>query len=258
MISLEIAAETLNFSRPAEPSLFLRPPSSIPGTALQVGSHGRGQGACIASLLPVRALSSRPISGRRRTRHRPNRMLSRSTPHAGGGGPAGFRGPAAGLARLQLTAKAVERTAGDYRGAGAKPRAAVGAAAGGGGTRPHPVHRNGRDRNSGGEQRDGGTSGKRKGEPSHTREAKLGCVFTQTKWDEQGYPIRDADSTTYCGAIETAGVWQTIYVRPGSGAGAGRARRSCWEIGSGTWPSSSFPARFRSSTSITPASTCGT
>ena len=33
---------------------------------------------------------------------------------------------------------------------------------------------------------------------------RLGCVFTQTTWDEEGYPIRDPDSTTYTGAIETA------------------------------------------------------
>lgn len=37
-----------------------------------------------------------------------------------------------------------------------------------------------------------------------TREAKLGCVFTQTRLDEQGRPVRDADSTTYVGAIEPA------------------------------------------------------
>jgi len=37
-----------------------------------------------------------------------------------------------------------------------------------------------------------------------TRDAKIGCVFTQTKQDEEGYPIRDEDSTTYVGAIETA------------------------------------------------------
>ena len=46
--------------------------------------------------------------------------------------------------------------------------------------------------------------GKTEGEPAHTREAKLGCVFTQTTWDEEGYAIRDPDSTTYTGAIETA------------------------------------------------------
>lgn len=46
--------------------------------------------------------------------------------------------------------------------------------------------------------------GKADGQPAHTREAKLGCVFTQTTWDEEGYAIRDLDSTTYTGAIETA------------------------------------------------------
>jgi hypothetical protein len=49
-----------------------------------------------------------------------------------------------------------------------------------------------------------GRKGKTDGQAAHTREAKLGCVFTQTAWDEQGYPIRDPDSTTYTGAIETA------------------------------------------------------
>ena len=49
-----------------------------------------------------------------------------------------------------------------------------------------------------------GRQGKTDGQPAHTREAKLGCVFTQTTWDGEGYPIRDPDSTTYTGAIETA------------------------------------------------------
>jgi hypothetical protein len=49
-----------------------------------------------------------------------------------------------------------------------------------------------------------GRQGKTDGQPAHTREAKLGCFFTQTTWDEEGYPIRDPDSTTYTGAIETA------------------------------------------------------
>jgi hypothetical protein len=49
-----------------------------------------------------------------------------------------------------------------------------------------------------------GRQGKTEGQPAHTREVKLGCVFTQTKWDAKGYPIRDPDSTTYTGAIETA------------------------------------------------------
>jgi hypothetical protein len=49
-----------------------------------------------------------------------------------------------------------------------------------------------------------GREGKTEGQPAHTREAKLGCVFTQTGWDEEGFPLRDADSTTYVAAIETA------------------------------------------------------
>ena len=49
-----------------------------------------------------------------------------------------------------------------------------------------------------------GRQGKAVGQPAHTREAKLGCVFTQTTWDKEGYALREPDSTTYTGAIETA------------------------------------------------------
>ena len=49
-----------------------------------------------------------------------------------------------------------------------------------------------------------GRPGKTDGQPAHTREVKLGCVFTQTTCDKEGFPIRDPDSTTYTGAIETA------------------------------------------------------
>ena len=49
-----------------------------------------------------------------------------------------------------------------------------------------------------------GRQGKTDGKPSHTREVKLGCVFTQTKPDAEGRPMRDPDSTTFVSAIETA------------------------------------------------------
>jgi hypothetical protein len=49
-----------------------------------------------------------------------------------------------------------------------------------------------------------GRKGKLDGLPAHTREIKLGCVFTQTKWDNEGFAIRDDGSTTYTGAIENA------------------------------------------------------
>jgi hypothetical protein len=44
----------------------------------------------------------------------------------------------------------------------------------------------------------------KQGDRPRTREAKLGCVFTQTGVDSEGRPIRDPFSTTYTGAIETA------------------------------------------------------
>lgn len=49
-----------------------------------------------------------------------------------------------------------------------------------------------------------GRSGKGANGEAHTREAKLGCVFTQTTMDEKGYPVRDEAATSYVGGIETA------------------------------------------------------
>jgi len=54
-----------------------------------------------------------------------------------------------------------------------------------------------------------GRKGKQQDGSAKTREAKLGCVFTQTKLDEKGRPIRDPDSTTFTGAIEPAAVFGT-------------------------------------------------
>jgi hypothetical protein len=48
-----------------------------------------------------------------------------------------------------------------------------------------------------------GRQGKNGG-AAHTREVKLGCVFTQTTADKEGRPLRDESSTTYVGAIESA------------------------------------------------------
>ena len=49
-----------------------------------------------------------------------------------------------------------------------------------------------------------GRTGRIEGQRARTRECKLGCVFTQTTVDHEGWAIRDPDSTTYVGAIETA------------------------------------------------------
>jgi len=70
-----------------------------------------------------------------------------------------------------------------------------------------------------------GRKGKTDGQPAHTREVKLGCGFTQTQWDEEGYALRDPDSTTYTGAIETAEEFgKRIYVEAWK-RGWSRARR---------------------------------
>jgi hypothetical protein len=49
-----------------------------------------------------------------------------------------------------------------------------------------------------------GRQGKGEDGQAKTREVKLGCVFTQTSVDSDGHPVRDEDSTSYTGAIETA------------------------------------------------------
>ena len=49
-----------------------------------------------------------------------------------------------------------------------------------------------------------GRTGRIEGQRARTRECKLGAVFTQTTVDKDGWPIREPDSTSYVGAVETA------------------------------------------------------
>ena len=67
--------------------------------------------------------------------------------------------------------------------------------------------------------------GKIEGQPAHTREVKLGCVFTQTACDAEGYAIRDPDSTTFVGAIENATEFGKRLYREAHQRGWGRARK---------------------------------
>lgn len=60
---------------------------------------------------------------------------------------------------------------------------------------------------------------------ARTREAKLGCVFTQTGMDENGYPARDEGSTTYVGAIETAEEFSRRIYGEAKRRGMGRAEK---------------------------------
>ena len=49
-----------------------------------------------------------------------------------------------------------------------------------------------------------GRKGKRIGEDAKGREVKVGCVFTQTTVDEDGFAVRDDNSTTYVAGIESS------------------------------------------------------
>jgi hypothetical protein len=60
-----------------------------------------------------------------------------------------------------------------------------------------------------------------------TREAKLGCVFTQSSVDKKGYPIREEASTTYVGAIETAEVFGGRIYAEAVYRGLARAQKVC-------------------------------
>jgi hypothetical protein len=50
-----------------------------------------------------------------------------------------------------------------------------------------------------------GRKGKQPDGTAKTREAKVGCVFTQTQTDQKGKPVRDCGSASFVAAIEAAG-----------------------------------------------------
>jgi len=49
-----------------------------------------------------------------------------------------------------------------------------------------------------------GRAGRQPDGSAKTREVKLGCAFTQTTVDDEGRPVRDPESTSFVGAIESA------------------------------------------------------
>ncbi len=90
-----------------------------------------------------------------------------------------------------------------------------------------------------------------------TREAKLGCVFTQARLDKQGFPVRDPGSTSYVGAIEPAAEFGRRVYAEAARRGCERAKKAA-VLGDGApwiWPSprSTFAGRSRLSTFTMPA-----
>ena len=72
-----------------------------------------------------------------------------------------------------------------------------------------------------------GRAGRGEDGRARTREAKLGCIFTQTTVDEDGFPVRDEASTSYVGAIESASEFGGRIVEEAERRGLQHARQVC-------------------------------
>ena len=103
--------------------------------------------------------------------------------------------------------------------------------------------------------------GKNPDEPAHTREVKLGCVFTQTSFDEKGHPCATRLPLLIPGPLSLPKVSaEECTPKPCREAGTMQSSGSfsAMELyGSGTSPIASFQALFRSLISTMPASTSG-
>ena len=68
-----------------------------------------------------------------------------------------------------------------------------------------------------------GRPGKQPDGSAKTREAKLGCVFTQSRCDAEGHPVRDHESTSYVGSFQTASEFGAVIRAEALRRGFGRA-----------------------------------
>ena len=70
-----------------------------------------------------------------------------------------------------------------------------------------------------------GRKGKQEDGTARTREAKLGCVFTQTGLDENGNPLRDPASTSYVGTYQDCREIAVLLHQEARRRGVDRAKR---------------------------------
>ena len=68
-----------------------------------------------------------------------------------------------------------------------------------------------------------GRRGKQADGTAKTRQAYLGCVFTQHRTDEQGHPVRDHESTTYVSSFQSIDEFGPLLRREAIGRGMGSA-----------------------------------
>lgn len=70
-----------------------------------------------------------------------------------------------------------------------------------------------------------GRAGKQKDGKAKTREAKLGCIFTQTTTTKKGAPIRDNDSTSYVGTYDGCREIAVLLRQEADRRGLGKAQK---------------------------------
>ena len=70
-----------------------------------------------------------------------------------------------------------------------------------------------------------GRAGKGEDGKARTREVKLACAFTQTKVDEDGYPVRDPDSSSYLATFAPAAGFGVLMAAEARRRGAGHVRQ---------------------------------
>jgi len=91
-----------------------------------------------------------------------------------------------------------------------------------------------------------GRKGKQSDGTAKTREAKLGCVFTQHGRDEQGRPVRDAASTTYVGSFQPASEFGALIRQEALRRGMARALKVVVLVDGAHWTAelarTNFPA----------------
>jgi hypothetical protein len=94
-----------------------------------------------------------------------------------------------------------------------------------------------------------GRAGKQADGSAKTREVKLGAIFTQTKTDDDGLPVRDHASTTYVGSFEGAQDFGSRIRAEGRRRGLGQAAKVVfigdgaawiWELARVNFPAAIF------------------
>jgi len=95
-----------------------------------------------------------------------------------------------------------------------------------------------------------GRQGKQADGSAKTREAKLGCVFHQTTTNAQGFPVRDPDSTSFVGAIESSEEFGWRIYGEAERRGLSKAQRVIILVDGAKWNKSLAQMHFHEATFI--------